>query len=193
MCVYARETGGSPRALCPGAGPAPRRACDKDGPEKSREDGPEKSLESISGRYRKPSNCLRGTACLRRITFEYGPETWGMSSGHCPGAFAPAPAPAPRQARRGCVRRRKSFGKNDENPRFHSAETRQTKIVAVGISSRRPPRVSSSCSLLWRLRDRFGLSSGLRFSFNPLLPALVAEDDDPISPSSPPSRLPSSS
>jgi hypothetical protein len=31
------------------------------------------SLESISGRYRKPSNCFRGTACLRRMTFEFGP------------------------------------------------------------------------------------------------------------------------
>ena len=57
-------------------------------------------------RFRAPSNCMRGTACLRVITSGFCAQTRGIPPGELPGAAAPAPAPAPRSAAR---RRQRTF------------------------------------------------------------------------------------
>ena len=72
----------------------------------SRKDGVQKSMESISGRCRTPSNPDGGTACLRVITSGFCAQIWGIPPRDCPGAAAPAPAPAPRSAAR---RRQRTF------------------------------------------------------------------------------------
>ena len=72
----------------------------------SRKDGVQKSMESISGRCRTPSNWSRNTACLRVITSGFCAQTRGIPPGELPGAAAPAPAPAPRSAAR---RRQRTF------------------------------------------------------------------------------------
>ena len=66
----------------------------------SRKDGVQKSMESIPGRCRTPSNWSRNTACLMVITSGFCAQIRGIPPGELPGAAAPAPAPAPSAARR---------------------------------------------------------------------------------------------
>ena len=66
----------------------------------SRKDGVQKSMESISGRCRTPSNWSRNTACLRVITSGFCAQIRGTPLGEWSGTAAPAPAPAPRSAAR---------------------------------------------------------------------------------------------
>ena len=72
----------------------------------SRKDGVQKSMESIPGRCRTPSNWSRNTACLRVITSGFCAQIRGTPLGEWSGTAAPAPAPAPRSAAR---RRQRTF------------------------------------------------------------------------------------
>ena len=101
----------------------------------SRKDGVQKSMDSISGRCRTPSNPPRDTACLRVITSGFCAQIRGIPPGELPGAAAPAPAPAPRSAAR---RRQRTFvdgflpEKTPKNPGFYTGKTghRVSKICA---------------------------------------------------------------
>ena len=59
----------------------------------SRKDGVQKSMESISGRCRTPSDCSRGTACLRVITSGFCAQIRGTTPGELPTPPAPRPPP----------------------------------------------------------------------------------------------------
>ena len=65
----------------------------------SRKDGVQKSMETISGRCRTPSDCSRGKACLRVITSGFCAQIRGTTPGELPAPPAPAPAPARRRQR----------------------------------------------------------------------------------------------
>ena len=94
----------------------------------SRKDGVQKSMESISGRCRTPSNWSRGTAFLRVITSGFCAQIRGTPPRELPGASAPAPAPPPPAPAR---RRQRAFvdgflpGKTPKTRDFTLAKTGQ--------------------------------------------------------------------
>jgi len=61
----------------------------------SRKDGVQKSMESISGRCRTPSNPVGGTACLRVITSGFCAQIRGTPPGEWSAPAAPVPVPPP--------------------------------------------------------------------------------------------------
>ena len=98
----------------------------------SRKDGVQKSMESISGRCRTPSNPARGTACLRVITSGFCAQIRGIPPRDCPAAAAPAPAPAPRSAAR---RRQRTFV--DRFLPGKTPKTRDFTLAKPGIACRK--------------------------------------------------------
>ena len=102
----------------------------------SRKDGVQKSMESISGRCRTPSNPDGGTACLRVITSGFCAQIRGIPPGEWSGAAAPAPAPAPRSAAR---RRQRTFV--DGFLPEKTPKTRDFTLAKPGIACRKSVQI----------------------------------------------------